>query len=57
MFTTATCKQVELTSPVVPYYFYQFSYKDEVGGKMSVLPLLPPGKISPNLDNSAPGYY
>ncbi|XP_057655933.1 juvenile hormone esterase-like [Diorhabda carinulata] len=43
MFTTATCKQVELASPEAPYYLYQFSYKGELGGQMSLLSLLPPG--------------
>ncbi|XP_056647295.1 juvenile hormone esterase-like [Diorhabda sublineata] len=41
-FTTATCKQVELASSEAPYYLYQFSYKGEIGGMTSILPLLPP---------------
>uniref|UniRef100_A0A6P7FR65 Carboxylic ester hydrolase n=1 Tax=Diabrotica virgifera virgifera TaxID=50390 RepID=A0A6P7FR65_DIAVI len=41
MFTTGTCKQVELASTSVPYYFYQFSYKGYIGGAMDMV--LPPG--------------
>ncbi|XP_072378270.1 juvenile hormone esterase-like [Diabrotica undecimpunctata] len=43
MFTTSTCKQVELASKVVPYYFYQFSYKGYLGQAMDMVPKLPPG--------------
>ncbi|XP_072378269.1 juvenile hormone esterase-like [Diabrotica undecimpunctata] len=43
LFTTATCKQVELASRVVPYYLYQFSFKGYLGENMDILPKLPPG--------------
>ncbi|XP_050500740.1 juvenile hormone esterase-like [Diabrotica virgifera virgifera] len=42
LFTTSTCKQVELASEVVPYFFYQFSYKGELGQGMGLLPVAPP---------------
>ncbi|XP_056641960.1 juvenile hormone esterase-like [Diorhabda sublineata] len=46
-YTLGTCKQVELGSSVVPYYFYQFSYKGYLGGDMSNVDKLPPdvGKV------------
>ncbi|CAG9828987.1 unnamed protein product [Diabrotica balteata] len=42
IFINGICKQVELASANVPYYFYRFAYKGELGGLMSLLPYLPP---------------
>ncbi|CAG9828999.1 unnamed protein product [Diabrotica balteata] len=43
LFTTSTCKQVELASEELPYFFYQFSYKGELGQETRLLPVTPPG--------------
>ncbi|CAH1112868.1 unnamed protein product [Psylliodes chrysocephalus] len=41
VFTNGVTKQVELSCTDAPYYFYQFSYKGELGHQMGFLPTLP----------------
>uniref|UniRef100_A0A6P7FVI3 Carboxylic ester hydrolase n=1 Tax=Diabrotica virgifera virgifera TaxID=50390 RepID=A0A6P7FVI3_DIAVI len=42
LFANGICKQVELASPKMPNYLYQFAYKGEIGQETWFLPFLPP---------------